>query len=66
MLVILVLGFVLTTAALWIDAAFSPPWWVHLLIWPPAVGLSGLWMLRAAKATLIAMQFRHRRHDFDA
>ncbi|MBL8805304.1 MAG: DUF983 domain-containing protein [Rhodospirillales bacterium] len=65
-LVILLLGFLLVTLALWVDAAFSPPWWVHLIVWPPVVGLSGLWMLRVAKATLIAMQFRHRRHDFDA
>ena len=65
-LVILVLGFVVVTLALWTDAAFSPPWWVHVLLWLPFVAFGGLWMLRVAKALLIAMQFRHRRHEFDA
>jgi uncharacterized protein (DUF983 family) len=65
-LVILVLGFVVVTLALWTDAAFAPPWWVHVLLWLPFVAFGGLWMLRVAKALLIAMQFRHRRHEFDA
>jgi len=65
-LVILVLGFVVVTLALWVDASFHPPWWVHVLLWVPFISFAGLWMLRVAKAILIAMQFRHRRHEFDA
>jgi uncharacterized protein (DUF983 family) len=65
-LVILLLGFVVVTLALWVDSAFRPPWWVHALLWIPFISFAGLWMLRVAKAILIAMQFRHRRHEFDA
>jgi len=44
--------------AVW--AMFEPPLWVHVLLWPPIViGLS-LWLLRPAKAILIALQYRHR------
>ncbi len=65
-LVILVLGFVAVTLALWVDAAWAPPYWVHAVLWLPFVSFGGLWMLRVAKAMLIAMQYRHRRHEFDA
>ena len=66
MLVILLLGFLVVTLALWTDAAFAPPWWVHALLWIPFVAAGGLWMLRVAKALLVAVQFRHRRDEFDA
>jgi uncharacterized protein (DUF983 family) len=65
-LVILVLGFAVVTLALWVDASFHPPWWVHVLLWGSFISVAGLWMLRVAKAILIAMQYRHRRHEFDA
>jgi uncharacterized protein (DUF983 family) len=39
---------------------------VHALLWPATIAGLGLWMLRVFKAILIAMQYRHRRDDFDA
>jgi uncharacterized protein (DUF983 family) len=44
-------------------AVFEPPIWVHLILWPIVViGLS-LWLLRPAKAIMVALQFKHRRSD---
>lgn len=41
-------------------AAFEPPIWVHLVLWPFLIlGLS-LWLLRPAKAIMVALQFKHR------
>ena len=58
--VILVLGAILCGLAVWVDVAYSPPWWLHVILWP-AIGFPlGLWMMRAGKSALVALQYRHR------
>ena len=58
--IILVLSAVLCGLAVWVDTAFSPPWWVHLIIWP-SIGLpAGLYLMRVLKAALVALQYRNR------
>jgi uncharacterized protein (DUF983 family) len=55
---ILIVGAVLTVAAVVVDQAASPPWWVHL-VWIPlglALTLGGL---RLAKAWLLVREYRH-------
>ena len=43
---------------------FSPPFWVHAVVWGPLIlGLS-LALLRPAKAIMIALQFKHRTGEF--
>jgi len=64
--VIFILGFVTMGLAAWIEIAFEPPLWVHALIWPVVVLGGAVALLRPLKATLIALQYRHRRADFDA
>jgi uncharacterized protein (DUF983 family) len=63
--VILILGFVVVGLALWTEVEFEPPFWVHALLWPPVILGGALLMLRPFKATLIALQYRHRRDTFD-
>jgi uncharacterized protein (DUF983 family) len=58
--IILVLGFVVVFLALWVELRFEPPIWVHLLLWAPLTVGGSLGMLRPFKATLIALQFRHK------
>ena len=59
---ILVIGAILVAAALIVDGAFSPPWWVHL-VWIP-VGLAmTLFGLRWAKALLITQEYRQRARE---
>lgn len=62
--VILVLGFVVVGLAFVVEAAFTPPMWVHALIWPPLVLGASLGMLRFVKSLLIALQYRHRAEDY--
>ncbi len=64
--VILILGFLSMGLAVWVEFAFGPPLWVHVLLWPVVVLGLGLALLRPLKATLIALQYRHRRDTFDA
>ena len=58
--VILILGFVIVGLALWVEFTFSPPLWVHPLIWFPLIIAGSIFLLRIFKATLIALQIHHK------
>ncbi len=56
---ILVVSIIVMPMALVVDFRFAPPWWVHVLLWLPAVlGLS-LLLLRLSKALLIGLEHRN-------
>lgn len=58
--VILIIGFLLVGLALWVEVNWSPPFWLHFLLWLPlSIGLC-LWSLRVMKALLIALQYRNK------
>lgn len=58
--VTLVLGTLLVVLAFIVEFEFSPPLWLHALIWP-AVGLPlAVIMIRPAKAFLVTQQYRNR------
>lgn len=58
--VILILGFLVIGGALAVEVAFAPPMWVHLLLWIPLSVLGVALMLPWFKATLIALQYKHK------
>jgi len=58
--VILVLGAIVVTLAFWVEFRFSPPLWVHALLWPVVTVPLAVLMMRPAKAALVALQYRHR------
>jgi uncharacterized protein (DUF983 family) len=64
--VILVLGFIAVGLAAIVELKFEPPLWVHALLWPGLILAGAVIMLRVFKATLIALQFRHRASGTDA
>jgi uncharacterized protein (DUF983 family) len=57
--VILLLGLIVVGLAAWVERAFSPPLWVHLVVWTPLIIGGAILMLRPLKAGLIALQYRH-------
>ncbi len=61
----LLLGFIVVGLVFWVEARYAPPLWVHALLWIPFVIGGTLLMLRPMKATLIALQYKHRREDYD-
>ena len=61
--VIFIVGPVITGLAFWVEHSFSPPYWVHIAVWGPAILICSLALLRPFKATLIALQYRHRAGD---
>lgn len=58
--VIFLLGAIVVGLALWVEARFEPPLWLHVVLWGPFILAASILMLRPFKATLIALQYRHR------
>jgi uncharacterized protein (DUF983 family) len=57
---IFILGFLLVPLALIFEQIFSPPLWVHAVLWTVvALGIT-LGSLRPLKAFIMALQFKHR------
>jgi uncharacterized protein (DUF983 family) len=61
--IILILGCFVVGLALIVEVNFSPPLWVHALIWPPVILGGALLMLRPFKGVMIALQYRHKTHE---
>lgn len=57
--VIFFLGLIVVGLAAWVEMKFSPPIWIHLVLWTPFIIGGAVVMLRPLKAGLIAMQYRH-------
>jgi uncharacterized protein (DUF983 family) len=64
--IVLIVGAVVVTLALLTEVRYQPPVWLHLLLWLPLTVILVLALMRPFKATLIALQYKHRRHDFGA
>lgn len=58
--VIFFLGLVVVGLAAVVEIRFSPPIWVHLVLWTPLIIGGAIVMLRPLKAGLIALQYRHQ------
>ena len=57
--VILFLGLIVVGLAALVEITYSPPIWVHIVLWTPLILGGAIGMLRPLKAGLIALQFRH-------
>jgi len=58
--VMLIMGFVVVGMALWVEVSYSPPLWLHFLIWIPLALILCLPPLRAIKGVLITLQYANR------
>ena len=58
--IMLIVGFLSAGGALWLELAFYPPTWVHLIIWLPMILLLSIALLRPFKALFIGAQFKFR------
>jgi len=61
--VILVTGFVVVGLALIVEIRYTPPYWLHAVLWGPLAILLPLVLLRSFKGALIALQFRHKAEE---
>ncbi len=58
--VIFIVAPIVTALALWFEAVFAPPMWLHMVIWTPVILGASLWLLRPLKGVLVALQFRYK------
>jgi uncharacterized protein (DUF983 family) len=59
---IFIVGTITVVAALVLDGAVSPPWWVHL-IWIPVAAALTIGGLRLSKGWLLAQEYKHRARE---
>lgn len=58
--VVLILGIFVVGGALAVEMAFTPPLWLHMVVWLPVATAGALALLRPFKGVLIALQFHHQ------
>lgn len=57
-------GHVIIGALMTVESAYSPPMWVHIALWGPALLLMSLFLLPRIKGALIGLQWALRMHGF--
>jgi len=60
---VLILGFVVLGGALLLEFKVGPPVVVHVIVWGLLTPLVAFFLLRVLKATLIALQFKHKAEE---
>jgi uncharacterized protein (DUF983 family) len=56
----LIVGALVTALAITLQIAWSPPFWVHIVLWVPLTAAAVIGGLRAGKAALLAAEFQRR------
>jgi uncharacterized protein (DUF983 family) len=56
----LIVGAIVATLAVLFDLSWSPPFWVHILLWVPLTLALVIGLLRIGKAALLILEYRHR------
>jgi uncharacterized protein (DUF983 family) len=56
-------GALITILAVTVDLTFSPPVWVHVILWLPLTVIAVLFSLRFAKALLLALEYRNQARE---
>lgn len=57
---ILIVWAVIAMLAIWVQLAFEPAYWVHVVLWVPLATLMTIGGLRVGKAALLASEYRHK------
>ena len=58
--VMFVLGAIMVGVALFVELTYSPPLWLHAVLWLPVTMLLAIVLLRPMKGVLIALQYRNK------
>jgi uncharacterized protein (DUF983 family) len=61
--VILFAGIVVAGAALIVEVKYSPPYWVHAVLWLPLIAILVLGGLHFGKALLMVLQYKHQARE---
>jgi uncharacterized protein (DUF983 family) len=61
--VMTIAGFIVVGAALFVEVAYEPPYWVHLLIFLPLTVIVCAGLLRPTKGLLITLQYANKAEE---
>jgi len=61
--VIFFLGVIFMPLVFWMEFSVEPPWWLHMVVWPPLVLIVAIALLRPMKGLLISLQLHHHASD---
>jgi uncharacterized protein (DUF983 family) len=61
--VMLIAGFIVVGGALFLEAMWEPPFWVHLIVTVPFAALVCLAMLRPMKGLAVYLQYRNKAEE---
>ncbi len=56
---IMIIGAIVSLLAIIVELSWSPPWWLHLILWLPLTLMLTIGSLRIAKGLLIALEYRN-------
>jgi len=65
-LVIVIVGHIVVALTLIVEAAFSPPLWLHALIWLPLTAAMALALIQPVKGAVVAFQWQQGMDGFAA
>ena len=60
---IFIVGSLVVLLAILVELRFSPPFWVHILLWLPLTVALVVGLLRFAKGLLLVLEFRNRARE---
>jgi uncharacterized protein (DUF983 family) len=63
--VILIVGHIVVPLALAAEIAFSPPYWLHAVIWLPLTVALAVGLLQPVKGAIVSWQWANYMHGFD-
>lgn len=63
-LVIVIVGHIVVALMLGVEAAYSPPLWLHALIWLPLTAAMALALIQPVKGAVVAFQWLHGMEGF--
>ena len=56
-------GLVVVALALWVEFAYEPPIWLHLVLWFTLTAVLSLGLVRPLKGVMVALQYHHKAEE---
>jgi len=60
---ILIVGAIVSLLAILTELRWSPPWWLHLVLWAPLTLILTVGLLQIAKGLLLALEYRNEARE---
>jgi uncharacterized protein (DUF983 family) len=60
---IFIVGGLVVLLAILVELNFSPPFWVHVLLWVPLTTMLVVGLLRVSKGLLLTLEYRNRARE---